>query len=241
MLYLDSLPILNKEELFDLYPEIFRVLTKFYPIGYHYESEKFQNHLSTQLVQKLIKEKIENKENLKLWQDDFCSILSKSVGLQVIGATFGVSPAYGAKIIIEENLDRDLTIELHIKLSLLGHFYSIQIGYINSRMKMKSDYDYLDDITGYGLEKLVISPIDGHYGDIFMKVENSIREYFQDGIFLPYKLDITRLSGLTTYYNEMVDSPIGMAFFRNFMPINYYKPPELLGNPNYMIEKLTKN
>lgn len=84
-------------------------------------------------------------------------------------------------------------------------------------------------MNGKRTKSIVVSPV-GERKNLFLNVENYIREYFTKAIFLPYSIDITRLKDLTVHYLDTKDCEIGQAFFHKFTPTN--KPENIIGDVN---------
>ncbi|GAA4272055.1 hypothetical protein U6A24_11145 [Aquimarina gracilis] len=241
MLYLNSLSTISFKGLRDHYPVVHNSIKSYYPVGIPFKSELYRSHTGIKEIQDLINRNIVDKKRLEsVWVNGFCEELGTKIDLPIVEATFGVAPSYAIRVVIEENKSKGESIELHCRVSLLNNFFNIQIAYLKDNMRIEREEKYLKEFVTLGLDKLVISPVKGYYKELFILTENLVREHFERANFLSTALVFLRLKGLTVNFNQTIDMPIGMAFFHNMMPLNYYKPKEIIGNLEYRIDECIK-
>lgn len=160
--------------------------------------------------------------------------MSKNVCYDVIGATYGLVPNYGGKVLLEQSDDLRYSTELYFFVSLINNFYSIQIVYSDKYSTFKRDF--LPDITGYGIKKIIVSPINEHFGDAFSQIDEMIKSKFDNSIFLPFRFDVTKLENFEVPYSPSLDfcTQISKAFFHKGIQLN--EQTEIIGDIDYKID-----
>ena len=209
----------------------------YYPIGLKSVDDKYSSYIGQKNLKRLIKNNIENSENFKLrWTNGFLKKVSQETNYHVLGATFGLVPNYGGKIILKQSDDLRFSTEIHFFVSLINNLYSIQIVY--SDKFTTYEREFLSDITGYGINKIIVSPIDNEFGELFLKLENLIKENFLDAKFLPFRFDLIKLNKFEVPYEYSKDfcTQISKAFFHKGKLM--HEKTLIIGNIDYKIDEL---
>jgi hypothetical protein len=225
----DNLQDISLERLELKFPKVFKPIKENYCTTDTFGNLKFLEFQKNTILKNKISEKVLNRQNLKeTWEIKINSLLLKHFEFKRRQASFGFYPSYG--IIIELPKTSSWNFEAHIQLSLIGDFYSIRIAHINPNMVFRYNHGFSD--IGYGIEELIVSPSSGFLGETFNKLIDVILEFDNDALFFPYCLELFKLKGLSTY-EELEETPLGMAFFHPTLPVNYYNPKEIIGNIEY--------
>lgn len=210
-----------------VYPRLFQEIVKHYPLGFNKLSKEFNSFEGIKNLNNIINDKIVNQEYFqRYWERGIKQDIEKELGCKIHCATIGFVPSYGGIIILKQ-IDSDNSFDqLHFHLSFLGDFFVIQI-------KRQSI-----DLDGNLTKKIVVSPTKGLYKEIFVRLENIIRNKFQKAQFLPYYLYAQRLKGLSVIYRDEFNYRIGGAFFDTDIPSDC--PEEIVGDVKYKLEELRK-
>lgn len=218
------------KELKKLYPNLANTLDFYYPIGIKQEDPIYNKYVGTQVLNSIIEENIVNNEIfVSRWEKDFLGELEKRINHKIIGATLGLVPNIGGLIELYESDDLRNLHQIHFYVSLLKNYYSIQI--IKSYKYMKQE----NGDIGWGAEELIVSPVEGFYKELFLEIENYIKEKLPDSKFLPYSIDKLKLEGLQVNYSFLEDCEIGRGFFHKFFA---YESIKISGDPDYRINEL---
>lgn len=228
MLYIENLKSISLQDLEANFPKVYDAINSYYCMVDAFGNTKFIEYDDNDNLKSIIKREVKNRGNLKsIWENTIVNTISKKLNLPYRQTTFGIFPSYG--FILELPKSNISKCEVYVQLSLLSQFYSIRIAFINPNMSFKN-HEYLE--KGYGIEKLIVSPEKGYYYEIFEFINHKIQKHFKGASFIPYQLELLKLKGLSTYEN-LQETPLGMAFFHPIMPINYYNPEIIIGNLDY--------
>lgn len=221
--------IYDSENLKNEYPNVFLKLNKFY----NFNNSNIKVKLN--LLNSIIEEKILNKENYKSsWEMSFLDKLSKTINYDVIGATYGLGPSLGGKIIINKDKDSKKTIELIFFISLLTNYYSIQIVNIDKYF-LKNEYFIKKE--AWGVNKIIVSPLEDDLGKLFISVENFILSEIKDAKFLPFKFDMIKIKDFQVNYKFVKDySSVSDGFFSKGIVL--HDNTEIIGYINYKFHNL---
>jgi len=235
MLYIHELDLIVLKDLEIKFPKVYKAIVEYYCVNNLYENFKFIEYSKNKKISNLIANKIKNRLNLKSqWENKVINLINKQIDVNFRHASFGYYPSYG--LILDLSPKKMLNqLEIHIQLSLLGNFYSVRMANINPNMCFVANGNYEE--KGYGIEELIVSPVNGFHSETFKTIVDIMEKTFEDALFFPYSLDLLKLKGLSTY-DELPETPLGMAFFHPTMPINYYKPAKVVGNIDFGIENL---
>ncbi|MCO6175168.1 hypothetical protein NHF50_08915 [Flavobacterium sp. NRK F10] len=221
-------------EIIDLYPKLFESLRKYYPFEITKDKKDYYNFNGLKLLNSIIETNIISEQQFHdKWVKGFLDKIHNSTNYKIIGATYGIVPNIGGRIILEENQDH--TLELHFFVSLIENYYSIQIvkiceiQYYNSYLKIIK--------SGKGLKEIYVSPPDNKYGELFNKIDNFICSELNGAKFLPFRFDLVRIENFQVFYKDTIDySTISDCFFhKGFL---YDKDCSIFGDIDYKISYL---
>ena len=227
--------IITQNYLLNNFPEIHRHIKEYYPLGIKSSSLEYKNFSGIKKLEKLINTNIVNTDYYeKFWTNGFLKKISEITGYDASGATYGIVPNYGGKIIIKET--EKYKIELQFYLSLIGNYYSVQI----IKIDKKYNSTIFNNIPKFGpkIIKIIVSPKEGYYSELFSEIELLIENQFSKSKFLPYYFDTKKLNGLDVFHEYSTDlcDPISKAFFNK--GINTDENVEIIGNINHKLSKL---
>lgn len=127
--------------------------------------------------------------------------------------------------------------QIQFYVSLLGNVCTIQIVEIEEKMEF---HPFLKEILPKQiLKEIWVSPDNHPYKDLFLKIQTSLEELFENLIYLPYsiqQIELRKIKLLHTDDNKK--NTVGNAFFRKILPL-YKGDSIVLGNQDYGIQKLT--
>ncbi|MCL9808979.1 hypothetical protein [Flavobacterium luminosum] len=230
-----SLQIFSLEELKFYQPTIYNIVSKYYPLGIKKNSKAYQNHIGIIFLKNEIINKIENKDNFnENWEESVLLDIKNSFkNYTVTGATYGFVPNYGGIIQLEQSNKTNLTVELHFYVSFIENIFTIQIVSLDNSIEINYE---TGSIQGPKIKELIVSPVEGYYKDIFLTVENTIRDRFKNSKFLPYSIESIELSNFEVFYTEGKNCHLGQAFFLKGFP--YTVPEKIIGDINYKIDEI---
>lgn len=222
--------IITIKELKKKYPNLANTIDYYYPIGIKMEDPIYKEYVGNQILNSIIEENILNNEIfVSRWEKDFLGELEKRINRKIIGATLGLVPNIGGLIELYESDDLCELHQIHFYVSLIKNYYSIQ--FVKSNKYMKHQRGNI----GWGAEELIVSPVDNYYKELFLEIENYIREKLPDAKFLPYSIECLKLEGLQVNYSVLEDCEIGRGFFHKFFA---YEAKKVIGDINYRIEEI---
>ncbi|WP_452219614.1 hypothetical protein [Lacinutrix salivirga] len=229
--------IITNYDLKQDYPNLHFYLNLYYPVGIKSSDDKYKSYIGQKNLSRNIKDKIENNEHLKLyWTNGFLKKISQEINYQTLDATYGLVPNYGGRIILNQSDNLRFSTELQFFVSLINNFYSIQIIY--SDKYTSYEHDFSINTTGYGINTIIVSPIKKKYGELFLKIENLIKEEFLDASFIPFRFNLTKLKDFEVPYEFSKDfqTSISKAFFHKGKLL--HENTEIIGDIDYKIDKL---
>lgn len=217
--------IWKAENLKDKYSKIFFNLNKYYDFDDTLDKNK------TKIMNSIIEERIINQQNYKIqWVECFLDKLSKLVNYEVVGATYGIGPSLGGKIIINKEKKKELT----FFVSLLSNYYSIQIVEID---KYYITNEYFTNKESLGVKKIIVSPVETEFGELFNTVDKFIRNEIKDSKFLPFKFDMIKIIDFKVNYKFINDySTVSDGFFNKGLAL--LKNTQIIGDINYLINEI---
>jgi hypothetical protein len=221
----------------DLYPKVHSALNQYYPVGLRASNEKYKNYVGYKALESLLQRKFENPDYIKeKWDNSFLDKIKSITDYRVEGATFGFAPNFGGSIIVNQSGDLRYTTKLDFFVSFLYNFFSIQVVYSDKFVVYKREH--LPDKIGSGILKIVVSPVKKEFEELFLKIENLIREEFDNAFFMPFRFDITKIEKFETPSSVSLDfsEPVSSAFFHKGYLLN--EGMKILGNLDYKIEPL---
>lgn len=229
--------ILTNKEFRKAYPMVHFYLNSIYPVGLKVSDEHYKTFIGQKVVDSLIEDNIVNSKNLNSkWTNGFLKKVSEKTNHEVYGATFGLVPNFGGKMVLKESDDLRYSTELCFFVSLLYNFYSIQIEFIDKFTTYHRPF--LPDTTGYGTKKIVVSPIENKYGNLFQQIDELIISEFEDAKFLPFRFDLIKLKDfeVSHHYSSDFCTQISKAFFCKGLSIN--EKTEIIGDIDYKMNKV---
>jgi hypothetical protein len=223
---------ITNNELKKTYPKLGKIINYYYPIGIKNEDPSYNEYIGILSLKGKIENNILNNEVfISKWDKDFFGELEKRINCKVVGATLGLVPNVGGFIELYQSEDLRYYHQLHFYVSLINNYFSIQFAKTDKYMV------YSNGNIGWGIEELVVSPVDGYYKKLFLEIENYIRESFPNAKYLPYSIDRLKLNGLQVTYSILENCEIGRAFFHKFLP-DLNEPKKIIGDINYRINEL---
>lgn len=219
--------IWNKKTLKENYPNVFFHLHRFY---FNTPNKNGVDPLNEVIEKNILKREIYERN----WEKGFLEKLSRKINHEVIGATYGLAPSLGGKIILKKNDTNERIEELVFFVSLLTNYYSIQIVEID---KFIISNDYFSNKEAWGVKKIVVSPIPEENGNLFKVVENFISEEIQNAKILPFRFDTIKVKNFQVEYKYVKDySSISDGFFNK--GLIFHKDTQVIGDIDYMIYEI---
>lgn len=228
-------------ELLEKAPKIHDIINSYYHLSFKRKHDEYWTQQGVRNILDFIDNNIVNEDNLNENRDrKICSQIESKLNFKVKGATLGMVPNYGGIIELEKNTESMESVEIHFYVSFLENVYSIQIVFLKGNMRIKRPQSCLKDFITTGIEKLVVSPLEGIYYREYKIIESIIEANFENPIFLPYSVEKLRLNGLEVTYMDGENCLVGEAFFHKALPINYHfgNIPTITGDENYKIDLL---
>lgn len=225
--------IWNHKNLKDKYPSIFYQLSRFYEIDDIVNENKLEQ--KNILLNNIIENKIVNSKNYKLyWETNFLDKLSKVINHKVVGATYGIGPSLGGKIILMTDINTKKSKELVFFISLITNYYSVQIVTID---KYFINNNFYTNKEAWGVENVVVSSIPTDDGKLFDIVEKFICDELVDAKFFPFIFDTIKLNNFIVPYKYVYDfSTISDGFFNKGLIL--HENTKIIGDINYKIDKI---
>ena len=225
----------NNIDLRDNYPNVSYYLNQYYPIGISKNDKRYADYSGMKCLSDLIERNILNPENFnKTWQKGFLNELSNEISFDVTGATYGLAPNFGGKILLDESEDLSRSTELLFFVSLLTNYFSIQI--VEKNKFNVYEHNILGKKTGWGIDRIFVSPVQNDYLEMFKKVESFIFNKLQDSKFLPFIFDKIRIKKFEVPYKEEKDCSVSSGFFNKGFSIK--ENSEIIGDVKYRINEL---
>ena len=219
------------------YPILHSALNQHYPVGLKSSDKKYRDYIGYKSLEHIIVRNIENPKYLKKqWDDNFLKKVKSITNYSVRGATFGYFPNYGGEIILKQSNDLRYFTKLQFFVSFIYNYYSIHI--VDTNRFITYQREFLPDTTGIGTLKVIVSPIESEYGELFNKISDLIKIEFDNAKFIPFRFDITKLIDFEVHYEHSTDfcDPISKAFFHKGNILN--EKTEIIGNIDYKIDEL---
>lgn len=211
------------------FPELSSYLNFYYPIGITKDDPIYNKYVGIIDLKNIINHNIlDNGVFVSKWEKDFFGKLEEKIDHKIIGVTNGLVPNVGGFIRTFQSDDLRVEHQLHFYFSFINDYFSIQLAILDRFKKLD------DGSVGWGVDKLVVSPVEGYYKKLFLKIEKYIKKRFPEAKILPYSIDTLRLNGLEVFHSNDQNCEIGQAFFSKVLPLG--KPEEIIGDPNYEID-----
>lgn len=193
------------------YPKLFETIKEYHPLEIKKNEEDYISFRGLKLLNNIIESNIISPKGFQdKWEKGFLDKLSDVINYNVIGATYGIVPNVGARIILEKN--KDSSLELIFFVSLIKNYYSIQIVKV-------CEIEYYNDCLkilkrGKGIKEIYVSPPNNQYGNLFNKIDDFISNQLKGAKFLPFRFDLIRIENFQVFYKDSVDyNTVSDAFF----------------------------
>ncbi|WP_318343386.1 hypothetical protein [Flagellimonas baculiformis] len=190
-------------------------------------------------IEEIILDRLGNSENYHaFWKEGVLKTLSKELGYNAHGITFGFIPNYGGQVEFSMDLgggQRTIT-QIQFYVSLLDNVHTIQILEIEESIE---HHPFLKkDLPKQILKEVWVSPEEHRNKDIFLRIQNSLEMTFGNSLYLPYSIQQIKLGKIRLpHTDDKHENTIGDAFFRKILPL-HQTDSIIRGNPNYGFDKL---
>lgn len=222
---------ITNRELKEKFPELSSYINFYYPIGITKDNPIYNKYVGIIDLKSIIDYNILDNDVFKSkWVEGFFIDLENELGYTIIGVTNGLVPNVGGFIRVFQSDDLRMEHQLHFYFSFINDYFSIQLAILDRFKKLD------DGSVGWGIDKLVVSPVEGYHKNLFLKVEKYIKKRFPEAKNSPYSIDTTRLNGLEVIHSDEQNCEIGQAFFSKVLPLE--KPEKIIGDTNYEIGQI---
>ncbi|MEO7174354.1 MAG: hypothetical protein ABI002_01085 [Saprospiraceae bacterium] len=207
--------------------KIYDAIKRCYPIGVTKEEGSiYYSYPGLKALEEIIVDNIHNNAHfIERWVN-FTAELGKEIGKEINGTTYGQAPSFSSYVLVDTVTIEDITRrkELHFFVSLVGPFYTI-IGQDNNLI-IENDAVYRS--TNY----LVVSP-EKEYADAFILLCEKIENQFKGFRFVPYKICMQTIEGLSARYTDEKSNSIFHALFNNQID---FSAVSKIGNGRFKLE-----
>ena len=193
--------------------KIYESIKRYYPLGVNRESpEFFISYPGIKDLDKLIADNIHNNQNYHSRWGIFTSELSRILGKEITGTTYGQAPSFSAFVLLETIIQSDSvrTKELHFFLSLIGPYYTVLCQ--DKNLVKAGDSNFVST------NHLLVSP-EGTASNAFQLVCDKIEDQFKGYRFVPFTLCKQTIEGLRVRYSEDKLDTIFHALFNNHVDL----------------------